>query len=103
MLLHHSSFLFATSAGFRLCSEVLLNAHAVVIRFFVLSGVVVVAYTFFIHFRIPTFGYSHWYAPQISSVPTTSQIISNFASIGSTPIPPTWSVRVEIIGSALIP
>jgi peptidoglycan/LPS O-acetylase OafA/YrhL len=139
VLLHHSSFLFATSAGFRLWSEVLLNAHAAVITFFVLSGyvlarslahqllnvrncvryyiarlfriypalwaacVVAIAYAFFIEFKFPTYAYSSWYVPYISSAPTTSGILSNFASVGFELIPPTWSVRIEIIASALIP
>jgi len=40
VLLHHSSFLFATTPHFRLWSEVVLNAHAAVMLFFVLSGYV---------------------------------------------------------------
>lgn len=40
VLLHHSSFLFATSPSFRWLCEALLNAHAAVVIFFVLSGYV---------------------------------------------------------------
>ncbi len=40
VLLHHSSFLFATTPHFRFWSEVVLNAHAAVMLFFVLSGYV---------------------------------------------------------------
>ena len=40
VLLHHASFLFATTPKFRYWSEVGLNAHAAVMLFFVLSGYV---------------------------------------------------------------
>ncbi len=40
VLLCHASFLFATTPHFRLWSEVVLNAHAAVMLFFVLSGYV---------------------------------------------------------------
>lgn len=40
VLLHHASFLFATTPHFRYWSEVVLNAHAAVMLFFVLSGYV---------------------------------------------------------------
>ena len=40
VLLHHASFVFATTPGVRYASEVLFNAHAAVVVFFVLSGFV---------------------------------------------------------------
>ena len=40
VMLHHASFVFATPTTFRLATELLLNAHAAVIVFFVLSGFV---------------------------------------------------------------
>lgn len=40
VLLHHASFVFATSPGFRSALETALNAHAAVVIFFVLSGFV---------------------------------------------------------------
>ena len=40
VLLYHASFLFATTPDFHYWSEVLLNAHAAVMLFFVLSGYV---------------------------------------------------------------
>ena len=40
VLLHHAAFVFATTPGFRYASEVLFNAHAAVVVFFILSGFV---------------------------------------------------------------
>lgn len=40
VLLHHASFVFSTSPNIRFVSEILLNAHAAVVIFFVLSGYV---------------------------------------------------------------
>ena len=42
VLLHHSSFLFTTSRQFHFYSEALINTHAAVMMFFVLSGYVLV-------------------------------------------------------------
>jgi peptidoglycan/LPS O-acetylase OafA/YrhL len=139
VLLHHCASTFVTSRGFQTCMEVVLNAHAAVMIFFVLSGYVLarslahqtinlnnclhfyvgrlfriypallvacafaIAYVFLLHFRFPTLGSSPQYAGYLSSSPTVADILKNAVALGWKVIPPTWSVRDEVIASAAIP
>ncbi len=136
VLLHHASFLFATSPGLRSATEILFNAHAAVVVFFVLSGFVLcrslgdgaidaaAALRFWVRraFRIypgvwlacalgwlylsllaamPTPMASLWF---VRAYPVAApDIVRSLAGIDSALVMPLWSVRVELVMSALMP
>jgi peptidoglycan/LPS O-acetylase OafA/YrhL len=139
VLLHHSSFLFSTGATFHVVSETLINAHAAVMIFFVLSGYVLVrslrnkaidlkncarfytarlfriypalwaacalavAYLMLVHFQVPTQPASSWYDQYFVAPPGVGDIVRNVTAINSLLVPPSWSVRTELLASAVIP
>jgi peptidoglycan/LPS O-acetylase OafA/YrhL len=127
VLLTHSAFLFVTSPNFHFYSEALLNAHAAVMIFFVLSGYVLVRslsnqvfnvetcarfyvgrslavlYLLLLHFQIPTLFTSPWYAQYFIASPKLTDFAKNMASVGFSLDPPTWSIRVELLASVILP
>jgi len=140
VLLHHSSFVFATTPGFRYVGEALLNAHAAVVMFFVLSGYVLsrslsgsgnvlagagkfyfrrifriypaiflmvpigFLYANYVHWHFPTPHPSAWFLDRYSAKPFgLKDVVENMLSIQVGVLPPMWSVRIEIMGSFLMP
>jgi peptidoglycan/LPS O-acetylase OafA/YrhL len=138
VLLHHSSFLFTTGTAFHYWAELLLNAHAAVILFFVLSGYVLtlalsntelkvadiakfyvsrafriyppvwavsflgIAYVLFVH-RLPAWGATEWYTAFFFQPNSLKDFLLNFLGMRNDFIPPMWSIRIELIASAIMP
>jgi peptidoglycan/LPS O-acetylase OafA/YrhL len=138
VLLHHSSFVFTTSQPFHYWAEVLLNAHAAVILFFVLSGYVLsrslsgveanirslrkfylarifriypplwfacafaLVYLSLSRNHPSPIGISPWYIG-LSPVASWVGAIKSICFAGMALVPPLWSVRVELLGSLLLP
>jgi len=139
VLLHHSSFLFATGPTFHTVAEALINAHAAVMIFFVLSGYVLVrslrnkaidfencarfytarlfriypalwaacafaaSYLLLVHFQVPTQPASSWYDQYFITPPGVTDFVRNMTAANSLLVPPSWSVRIELLASAVIP
>lgn len=139
VLLHHASFSFRTSRSVQYGFEALLNAHAAVMLFFVLSGYVLAlsllrsdvtaqsTASFYIRrlFRIypaaliaSAFGllvrlmhpdsanpiFSDWFHAEVRNGPLgVHDLIQCFLTMKADIIPPLWSIRVELVCSALIP
>lgn len=139
VLLHHASFAFRSSPTAHYAYEAVLNAHAAVMLFFVLSGYVLAlsllrsgatlqtTLVFYNRrlFRIypaalvaSLFGLlvrlaspdssaavlSDWFHAEVRNNPLgVYDLIQCFFTMKAEIIPPLWSIRVELVCSALIP